>query len=120
MADERPAAPTNQVVRVGDLAFVSGQVGIEDGQIARGDFARQFAAAVTNVERQLALVGVGLDAVVKLTTYLVDRDHGMEFLELRRKVWPEVPPATTTVVVEALLLPDLLVELDVIARLPSA
>jgi enamine deaminase RidA (YjgF/YER057c/UK114 family) len=105
-----------QVVRVGDLVFLSGQVAVGAGGtvVGAGDFGAQARQAFDNVAALLGTVGAGLPDIVKLTCYLIREDDAPQWLQIRLELLPTLP-ATTTVVVSKLLLPGLLVELDVVA-----
>jgi enamine deaminase RidA (YjgF/YER057c/UK114 family) len=105
-----------QVVRVGSLVFLSGQVAVDPGGavVGAGDFGTQALRAFDNVATLLGTVGAGLPDIVKLTCYLVRAADAAEWLQIRQELLPTLP-ATTTVVVDGLLLPDLLLELDVVA-----
>lgn len=71
--EDRPApiGPYTPIVRAGDLLVCSGQVGLEDGALARG-LAGQVHAAVAAIERLLASEGAALSDVVKTTVLLAD------------------------------------------------
>jgi 2-iminobutanoate/2-iminopropanoate deaminase len=111
-----PIVRAPQVVRVGNLVFLSGQVAVGAGGtvVGAGDFGAQARQAFGNVAALLGTVGSGLPDIVKLTCYLVRESDAPQWLEIRQELLPTLP-ATTTVVVSKLLLPDLLVELDVVA-----
>ena len=58
--------------------YISGQVPVAaDGSLAAG-FAEQCRQAWANVEAQLRAAGMGLDNLVKVTTFLASRAHAME------------------------------------------
>lgn len=70
-----PANTTySQVSIVGDLVFVSGQIGIDPatGMLADGGIQAQTRQAIENVERCLAAAGSSLDKVAKVNLYLTD------------------------------------------------
>ncbi len=102
--------------RVGDLVFLSGQAAIDEaGQIVgAGDFDAQADQTLANIERVLAAAGSSIERVIKVTIYLTDMGNFPKIVELRRR-WGEPYPADTIVEVRALALPELLIEIDVIA-----
>ncbi len=102
---------------VGNLVFLSGQASINDaGEIVgAGDIDAQITQAMTNIDRALTAAGSGIDRIFKITIYLTDMAHFDKVLALREKYFAAPWPADTTVGVNALALPELLVELDVIA-----
>lgn len=103
--------------RVGDLVFLSGQAAISpDGAIVgEGDFDAQLARTFANIENVLAAAGSDLSKVVKVTIYLKDMANFPKIVEARRRYFTPPFPADTIVEVSSLALPELLVEIDVIA-----
>jgi reactive intermediate/imine deaminase len=108
--------------QVGDLLFLSGQASIgEDGSIVGvGDFDAQLAQTFANIERVLAAAGSDLSRIVKVTIYLTDMGNFPKILEARQRWFTPPYPADTTVGVTSLALPELMVEIDVIATVPAA
>lgn len=104
--------------RVGDLLFLSGQAAIaEDGSIVgHGDFDLQLGQTFANIERVLEAAGSDMSRIVKVTIYLTDMANFPKIVEARQKHFTPPYPADTTVEVSALALPELLVEIDVIAQ----
>lgn len=117
--DSDPLAPycIAPAWRVGDLLFLSGQASIgADGSIVGvGDFDAQLAQTFANIESVLAAAGSDLAKVVKVTIYLTDMANFPKILEARQKYFTPPYPADTTVEVKSLALPELMVEIDVIA-----
>jgi 2-iminobutanoate/2-iminopropanoate deaminase len=103
--------------RVGDLLFLSGQASIgPDGSIVGiGDFDAQLVQTFANIERVLAAGGSDLSRIVKVTIYLTDMGNFPRILEARKRWFNPPYPADTTVEVKGLALPELMVEIDVIA-----
>ena len=73
--DGAPAAagPYSQAIRVGELVFTAGQLGIDPatGQLADGVTA-QAEQALKNLGAILEAAGSGLDRLVKVTVFLAD------------------------------------------------
>ena len=71
-----PAAigPYSQAVQVGDLVFLSGQLGVnpETGDFAEGGVEAQTRQAFENIKAVLAQAGLTMDNVVKTTVFLQD------------------------------------------------
>ena len=67
-------APYNQAIRVGDLVFVAGQLGIslETGALAGSDVATQTEQIMANLAAILHAAGSGLDKLVKTTVFLME------------------------------------------------
>lgn len=103
--------------KAGGLLFLSGQASIgADGSIVGvGDIDAQIAQTFANIERVLAAGGSDLSKVVKVTIYLTDMGNFPKILEARKRWFTPPYPADTTVEVKGLALPELMVEIDVIA-----
>ncbi|MEM9500746.1 MAG: RidA family protein [Pseudomonadota bacterium] len=103
--------------RVGDLVFLSGQAAIaEDGSIVGlDDFDLQLGQTFANIERVLDAAGSDLSKIVKVTIYLTDMANFPKIVEARKRYFTAPYPADTTVEVTSLALPELMVEIDVIA-----
>ena len=70
-----PANTTySQVSILGDLVFVSGQIGIDPatGRLADGGIQAQTRHAIENIDRCLTAAGTSLDKVAKVNLYLTD------------------------------------------------
>jgi reactive intermediate/imine deaminase len=106
--------------QVGELLFLSGQASIgKDGSIVGvGDIDAQIAQTFANIETVLAAAGSDLSRVVKVTIYLTDMGNFPKILEARERYFTPPYPADTTVEVKGLALPELMVEIDVIATAP--
>jgi 2-iminobutanoate/2-iminopropanoate deaminase len=122
--DNDPLAPycIAPAWQVGDLLFLSGQASIgADGSIVGvDDFDAQLAQTFANIETVLAAAGSDLSRVVKVTIYLTDMANFPKIVEARRRWFTPPFPADTTLEVKSLALPELLVEIDVIATAPAA
>jgi enamine deaminase RidA (YjgF/YER057c/UK114 family) len=85
--------------------------------VGPGDFAAQVRQSFENVRRALEAVGLTFDDVVKMQMYLTDMNNLLALRDIRDEfINTAEPPASTTVQVAALFRPDVLFELDVIAR----
>jgi enamine deaminase RidA (YjgF/YER057c/UK114 family) len=111
----------SDAVRVGDTIYVSGQVATDpDGRVVgAGDAAAQARECFRKVDRILRQLGADLGDVVSVTTYLANEGDARSFLSVRAQTFPADPPATTTVIARPIL-PDLLVEVQVIAVLAGS
>jgi 2-iminobutanoate/2-iminopropanoate deaminase len=71
--------PFSAGVQVGELLFLSGQIGVDaDGVLADG-LAAQVDQAMANIRQALALVGADLGDVVKCLVMLRDMTRWAEF-----------------------------------------
>ncbi len=103
--------------KAGGLIFLSGQAAIaDDGTIVgQDDFDLQLDQTFANIERVLGAAGSDMTKIVKVTIYLTDMAHFPKIVEARKAHFTPPYPADTIVEVSALALPDLMVEIDVIA-----
>jgi 2-iminobutanoate/2-iminopropanoate deaminase len=98
-----PGDPYSEIVEAGGLIFVAGQIGIRQDQRAEDVvFEDEVRAMFGRVEAALARVGLGLDSVVRCTVYLTDFGTFARMNAVFREVFPNQPPARTTVGVTAL------------------
>ena len=118
-----PAAigPYSQAVRSGDLLFTSGQVALDPGtgNVVEGGIEAQTERVLANLGAVLEAAGAGFADVVKTTVFLKDmNDFAAMNTIYARAFAPDgvVPPARSTVEVSRLP-KDVLVEIEVIARL---
>ena len=82
------------------LLFISGQVPEKtDGAVPEG-FEAQCAQAWRNVIEVLAAAGLGVEHLVKVTTFLTDRTQVVTNRTIRRKLLGDHQPVLTVVVVE--------------------
>lgn len=71
---ERSNAPFSEAVRVGNLLFLSGQLGRDPqtGKLAEGGIEAETRQCLDNIKRTLEKYGSSLDRVVKATVMLAD------------------------------------------------
>lgn len=110
-------APYNQGIRIGDLVFVAGQVGLRPGDAAiEGDIEQQTEQAMRNISSILQAAGSSLDRLVKTTVFLQDLDDFARMNAVYARFVGERPPARSTFAVAALPA-GALVEIEAIAHL---
>jgi 2-iminobutanoate/2-iminopropanoate deaminase len=119
---DAPAAigPYSQAVRVGDMLFASGQVGLDPstGQIVDGGIVEQTKRVFENIKAVLDAAGADLTQVVKTTVFLKNMSDFAAMNEIYAKYLAPsgvVPPARSTVAVAGLP-KDALVEVEVIVK----
>ena len=83
-----------------------------------GDAEAQTRRIMARIAGVVEAAGGSMDDVVKTTTYLTDIAYYPGFSKVRAETFLENPPASTTVVVAGLVLPEYLVEIEAIVRLP--
>ena len=120
-SEEAPApfqgAPYNQAIRVGDLVFVAGQVGLKPGDATvEGDIATQTEQALRNVSAILEAAGSSMANLVKTSVFLQDFGDFTAMNEVYARHAGERPPARSTFEV-AKLPAGALVEIEAVAHL---
>jgi len=104
--NDAPAAigPYAQAVRLGELIFTSGQIGLDPrrGELVAGGVVAEARQALANVAAVLAAGGSGLDRVVKTTVFLVDLGDFVAMNEVYAAAFGDAVPARSTVAVAAL------------------
>lgn len=81
----------------------------------RGDAYEQARSALGTIARALDETGASLEDVVRTVVYITDAAHAEGVTRAHHEVFSEILPASTLVVVAALLRPHLVVEIEVYA-----
>jgi enamine deaminase RidA (YjgF/YER057c/UK114 family) len=104
------------VVTNAPLVLTSGQgpFGPDGSVVGTGDPAAQIRQTFENLSTVLEAVGASLETVIAMTVYLARAEDFPIFKEVRREVFREPFPATTTLRGD-LLEPEMLVELNATA-----
>ena len=113
----------SQVVEVqhARMIYLAGQTAADANyRVASSDFRAQMHAVFDNITLALASAGAGLEHIVKTTTYLTDARNRESMREVRAQRLGHLAaaPANTALVVQALIEPEFLVEIDVVAAVP--
>jgi enamine deaminase RidA (YjgF/YER057c/UK114 family) len=109
----------SQVVAIppGSLVWTSGQIGSEPGGSTPDGWEAQTRLAFRNVGRALRAGGAGWPDVVKLTFFVVDMS-GLATVRAVRDEFVDTgrPPTSSLVQVAGLVRPELLIEIEAVAR----
>jgi reactive intermediate/imine deaminase len=106
--------PISLAVRFGDLVFVSGTVGFDDGdRLVPGGVGAETRQIFRNIEKVLAAAGCTLADIVKVNVVLAAAADFPAFNAVYREIFPARPPARVTMA--AVLTIDARLEIDVIA-----
>jgi len=91
--------PFSAAVRVGNVLYLSGQIGTVPGtrQLADTGIAGQTKQALENVKGVLAAAGSSLERVVKCTVFLSDIKDYAAMNAVYATYFPKDPPARSTV-----------------------
>ena len=120
-----PMGTYSQAVRVetGDAVWihVSGQIAIdtEGNLVGPGDVRAQTRQVFENLKAILEANGATFADAVKIGTYLTTLDDLAGMREVRSEYLTSEPPASTAVQVVALVVPDALIEIDLVAVVPA-
>jgi enamine deaminase RidA (YjgF/YER057c/UK114 family) len=110
-----------QATRVGDMIWVSGQVGIDANMRPGKGLAEQTQLAFGNLKTVLEGAGASLGDVVELITFHIDlRGGSAEFGKVKDQFFPNNYPSWSAVGVTQLAMPELLVEIRAVAVAGSA
>jgi 2-iminobutanoate/2-iminopropanoate deaminase len=114
----RPTVPLSAVVVSGDFVYTSGQVAFDaEDTLVSGGLEEQTTQVFENLRACLAAAGCTLADVVKVNAYLTDLGQFDVFNRVYAQRFSEPYPARTTVGVK--LVDGLLVEVEVVARIPG-
>ncbi|MBM3943107.1 MAG: RidA family protein [SAR202 cluster bacterium] len=109
-------------VQVGELLFVSGQVSQDNrgNVVGVGDAEAQTRQVMARLKTIVEAAGATMQDVVKITTFLTDAASYPAFNKVRGDTFPHNPPASSTVIVAALVRPEYLVEVEAVVHLPGS
>ncbi|MDG5774842.1 RidA family protein [Haloarculaceae archaeon H-GB2-1] len=110
-----------RAVRVGDTIDVSGTTATDDdGNVVGVDDAyEQTKQALANVESALKELDSGIEDVVRTRLFVTDIDRWEEVGDAHGEYFGDVRPATSMVEVARLVDPDMLVEVEAVARVEN-
>jgi 2-iminobutanoate/2-iminopropanoate deaminase len=112
--------PFSEAVQLGDVLYVSGQVGNLPGTLtlAPGGIGPEARRALENLRAVLERHGSSLGSVVKCTIFLADIAEWKAFNEIYREYFPTTLPARSALAASGLAL-GARVELECIAHVPA-
>ncbi len=112
-----PRPQFSRAVRCGRMVWVSGVVGrvSGSGEPATLGAAAQFKQALVNLKASVEAAGTTMAKVVKCTCFITEASDFALFNEVYSKFFPKDPPARSTVVVKALVVPGANLEIDCVA-----
>ena len=125
----RPLGPYSHAMsidpsRMSRLVFVAGQVSTDGAGrvVGPGDMRAQFAQVYANLQAVLEAAGGTLEDIVSLRTFLTRADDLPIFNDCRRELYPAlfpkgVYPPNTLLIIDRLVLPELLLEIEAIAAI---
>lgn len=113
--------PFSESVRVGDLLFLSGQIGVRPGtmELAEGGIEAEARQTMENIRAALQRRELGLEDLVKCTVMLADISEWPAFNEVYGTFFDDRYPARSAFATSGLAL-GARVEVDCIAAVPDA
>lgn len=113
------ASPTlTPGIKVGNLVYAAGQLGTRR-ENPDTTIQGQTRIALENTKRVFEAAGTNMAHALKCTVFLIDvKDFG-GMNQAYREFFPDTPPARTTVVVAALVVPGAKVEIECLAAMPA-
>ncbi len=111
----------SRAVRVGNWVSVAGTTAARPGGGAVGgdDIAEQAREAIRRIEAALHAVGGRLEHVVRTRMFVTDIGRWEEVGRAHGEFFAEIRPAASMIGVSALIEPELLIEIEADAVLPS-
>jgi enamine deaminase RidA (YjgF/YER057c/UK114 family) len=107
----------SRAVRVGDEILVSGSTAVIDAVVQHpGDAAAQARVAFGTAVRAVEELGGAVDDIVRTRMYLVDRAHCDAVGAVHGEVFAGTRPAATMILVAGLIDDEMLVEVEIEAR----
>lgn len=98
--------PFSSAVRVGDMLYLSGQIGTLPGtrDLAPGGVAEEARQTLENIKSVLEYAGSSMDQVVKCTVFLLDINDYAAVNEVYATYFPTDPPARSALAATGLAL----------------
>jgi enamine deaminase RidA (YjgF/YER057c/UK114 family) len=112
-----------EAVRSAQLLHIAGQTGMNaQHQIVEGGIRAQAAQAFRNIRQIIELAGGRADNLVSLTWYLADgtrsfMEDALDVTAAKDEVFSGIETGSTAVRVKALLMPEILVEIQAVCAL---
>jgi 2-iminobutanoate/2-iminopropanoate deaminase len=106
----------------GQVVYLKGQVALDVlGQVVGlGDIRKQVRKTLENIRDVLASMGGRMSDTMSLVHYATDIEAFMATSDIRAEFFAAPYPVTTTVQIQRLYHPDLMIEITAIAEIPRS
>ncbi len=105
-------------IRVGDIVYASGQLGTSR-ENPNATIQEQTTRALENTAKVFEAAGTSMANAIKCTVFLTEVADFGGMNQAYRAFFPDSPPARSTVVVKALVVPNATVEIECLAVIPK-
>ncbi len=110
----------SRAVKIGNLIEVSGTASVDGGKvIGTNNVYEQTKFILKKIENALNEAGAKLTDVIRTRIYVTDISMQNEVGRAHAEYFKEIKPATSMVEIKALVLPELLVEIEATAYLQN-
>ncbi|MGH7947730.1 MAG: RidA family protein [Candidatus Binataceae bacterium] len=109
-----PIAGYARAVRAGDFVVVSGTTATDESGsvVGIGQMYAQARQALANIRTALERFGMGMDRVVRTRMFVTDMSAFADVARAHGEVFKDSRPASTLVKIDALVHPDMLIEIE--------
>ncbi len=110
----------SRAVRVGNIVEVAGTTAVDgDALVGKGDVYLQTQFILQKIGKALVQAGSSLEDVVRTRMFITDISLWEQAGKAHGEVFGSIKPASTMVEVSALIDPQLLIEIEVTAIIPT-
>jgi enamine deaminase RidA (YjgF/YER057c/UK114 family) len=108
----------SRAVRIGNVIEVSGTTAVKEDRIIFVDDAyKQTRFVIQKIEKALKEAGASLEDVIRTRMFVTDISRWEEYGKAHGEFFKEIKPATSMVEVQALIHPDMMLEMEATAIL---
>lgn len=104
----------------GQMVHLKGQVSLDQhgNLVGAKEIRTQVRKVLENIRDVLASMGGQMNDIVSLTHYTTDIEQFMSTSDIRKEFFVAAFPVTTTIQIERLYHPDLMIEITAVAEIP--